>query len=262
MEPTAEHSLRADPDGHGERDEPVGPAETPAAMPRPAEQRELHGRHDPASLSPARIAFLQGEAPTTGVSTQGPAGAALLAPVGGGVAIGLTPPRRSSRRRIVARGVLGLVVAAAALTACGDGGEDDGNVSDADREDAMLEFTECMRDQGIDMPDPDEGGADPEDPDLDQEAFEEAKDECFYLIENVAGDAKDIDTEEEAERQDKALAYAACMRDHGIDVPDPEFSEGRGGMQLPEGVDPEDPDFKDAQDACQAELGFEPGNQG
>src|SRR5688572_6666255 len=105
MEQTAEHSPRADTDGHGERDERVGPAETPAAMPRSAEQRQIHGGHAPAAPpSRALVAFLHGEAPTTSVSTQGLDAAAPLARVGGGVAVALAPPRRPSRRRTVARG--------------------------------------------------------------------------------------------------------------------------------------------------------------
>lgn len=153
-----------------------------------------------------------------------------------------------------------------------DGGAGDGEVTDAEREDALLEFTECMRDHGVDLPDPEisssgdgggrvvvggpGGGGGPQ----DQKAFEEADEECRHIMEDVFGDAPEMDPEEQAEMQDNALAYAQCMRDHGIEVPDPEFSDGGIGMRLGEGIDPEDPDFIAAEEACQPELGFEDGD--
>jgi hypothetical protein len=52
--------------------------------------------------------------------------------------------------------------------------------------------------------------------------------------------------------QQLALAYARCMRQHGIDMADPKLGAGdRVGSLLPEGVSPEDPKFKAAQEACQ-----------
>lgn len=50
----------------------------------------------------------------------------------------------------------------------------------------------------------------------------------------------------------EALAYSECMRDNGIDeFPDPEISEGRMGLSLPEGIDPESDEFKAAEEACE-----------
>jgi hypothetical protein len=48
----------------------------------------------------------------------------------------------------------------------------------------------------------------------------------------------------------QALAYARCMRQHGINLPDPKPGEGinvDGGK----GVNPNDPKFKAADQACQ-----------
>jgi hypothetical protein len=204
--------------------------------------------------------------------------------------------RTTTQHTIVTRGLLALLVATL-LAACGggggdddqvatlgtdegaaadeDGGAGDDEVTDEEREDAMLAFTECMRDKGIDMPDPQTssasgGGGAVRGPlvirgepkgggTADQEAFEEAHEECFPLMEDVVGEAPDMDPEEQAERQDNALAYAKCMREHGIDFPDPEFSEGGMAMRLPDGMDPSDPEFSEAEEACQPELGFEKG---
>ncbi|MEV7394115.1 MULTISPECIES: hypothetical protein [unclassified Streptomyces] len=49
------------------------------------------------------------------------------------------------------------------------------------------------------------------------------------------------------------VAYAKCMREHGVpNFPDPEQDAG-GGVKLvvPEGVDPNSPTFTSAQSACQ-----------
>jgi hypothetical protein len=55
--------------------------------------------------------------------------------------------------------------------------------------------------------------------------------------------------------QQAALAYAKCMRQHGINMADPKLSAGdRVGSLLPEGVSPDDPKFKAAQQACQQYL--------
>src|SRR5262245_11653243 len=49
----------------------------------------------------------------------------------------------------------------------------------------------------------------------------------------------------------KALTYARCMRQHGIDIPDPKIdAQGRMAQQLPAGVGPNDPKFKAADQAC------------
>jgi hypothetical protein len=192
---------------------------------------------------------------------------------------------------MVRKGLLAVLVAAS-LAACGGGGDgdddgvaslgtdesaaeddggdeggDDGEVTDAEREDAMLEFTECMREQGIDMPDPQTGGGG-QGPvvmrreggsEADREEFEAAQEECGDIMEDAFGDRPARDPEEEAEMRDNALAYAECMRDHGIDFPDPEFSEGGVGMRLGDGIDPDDPDFIEAEEACRPELGFKDG---
>jgi hypothetical protein len=60
------------------------------------------------------------------------------------------------------------------------------------------------------------------------------------------------------DREEAMLDFAECMRDHGIDFPDPQFEDG-GGMTIgigPESrVDPSDPDFQDAQEECAGDEG-------
>ena len=109
-----------------------------------------------------------------------------------------------------------IALVAIALAACGGGDdsadvasiEDTGVVSATDTtqalsdEEALIEFAACMRDQGMDFPDPsvDANGLpsfefdDPES--IDQDAMFEAGEECRYLIEGVVLNLLDFDTSE------------------------------------------------------------------
>jgi hypothetical protein len=130
-----------------------------------------------------------------------------------------------------------------------------------DPEEALLAFTECLREHGIDVPDPefDAGGGgrmrmqlggsgiDPDDPE-----FRAAQEECRPLLASIRGQFSE---EDRRRMQDAALEFARCMRGKGFDVPDPDFSGegpgGRGGVRQFFGdVDTDDPKFKAAQEEC------------
>jgi hypothetical protein len=157
----------------------------------------------------------------------------------------------------------------------GDGGGDStGGGPRAGQEefqDAALEYAQCMRDHGVDMPDPEfdeDGGvsirarARPGSGDQDRE-MAAAEQECHPILDEVAPDAE-RDPERQAEMQDQMLAVAECMRERGYDMPDPEFDgEGRVRMRMGEGPNPEDEDFEDDMEECQEEAGMEfPGGGG
>lgn len=163
-------------------------------------------------------------------------------------------------------------VAFVALAACGGGGgdgddgvatlgEDDGDATTTttvDPEEAMLAFAACMRDNGVDFPDP---GANGEisiqvGPD-DEEAWREAEEACGDLRPQMAP----MSEEERAEVTDQLLAQAECMRDRGWDMPDPEIiTPADGGVQFRFSerldIDPEDPEFQADQEACREETGL------
>jgi hypothetical protein len=141
-----------------------------------------------------------------------------------------------------------------------------------DPEQAVLDFAACMREHGVDMPDPDinsagggigfgftvqgsaEAGA-PDDAQMRQ--MQEANEACQHFLEGVV---QQFERPDMAEMQDQMLAFSQCMRDQGLDYPDPVFSED-GGVTLigPDegagGFDPSDPDFQAAQEACQEIFG-------
>ncbi len=120
-------------------------------------------------------------------------------------------------------------------------------------EQALIAFSACMRDQGVDFPDPvvDADGyprfefSDPEA--IDRDALFEAGKNCMDLIDGVVLGLPDFDT---AEFNDTFLEYASCMRDHGFeDMPDRlDMASLMKGGDLP--FDPNDPKFIAADDAC------------
>lgn len=144
------------------------------------------------------------------------------------------------------------------------GGEGDGETStpeEVDAEAAMLEFAQCLRDQGIDVEDPTvdaDGNVLPPRPaggfdDIDREALGTAQQECAHLLEGVSLGFADID---QTELQDQLVEFTACLRDQGLDVDDPNFSEGGfGGRTILGDLNPDDPEVAEALDACSDVLG-------
>lgn len=140
---------------------------------------------------------------------------------------------------------------------------DNGENSDKSAEDQALEFSKCMRENGVpDFPDPefnDEGGiminrsGGPDS--VDREAEEKAMKACEDKMPRGGGNFSE---EDRAKMQDAFLEYAKCMRENGIDMPDPDFSEGGGAFRMGvggDGMNPDDPAFKKADEACHDKLG-------
>ena len=154
---------------------------------------------------------------------------------------------------------LPLAVASVALGACGGGSADDATAGTGDRRaefrEAALKFAKCMREHGVDMPDPKPGeggritlggpGMGPE----DQPKMEAAQKACQDILESVR--PPELSAEQEQKFKEQALKFARCMREHGIDMPDPQF-EGGGRMtqRLENGIDPNSQRFRDANEAC------------
>jgi hypothetical protein len=172
-------------------------------------------------------------------------------------------------RRVV--GAVALVGLLALTAACGGDGEAGTDLPDAgggsaspsastaapvDPEDAMLEFAACMREHGVDMPDPGpdgrvmiEGG--------DPATMEAAEEACRELRE--AAMPEDGMPQLDEEQKQAFLDVAQCMRDKGYDFEDPQFDGGgiRQRVDPGAGIDPEDPTFATDIDACRAEAGVE-----
>lgn len=143
-----------------------------------------------------------------------------------------------------------LALCAAGLVACGGGGGSGsgGGGEAAAREEAGLEFAECMRAHGAEMEDPKPGQesieltGDPNDP-----TTKRAEAACNGKLDKVA---QETSPEEDEEFREGWLAFTECMRGEGIELADPTF-EGRGKVLLGiAGVDTESPAFEAAKAAC------------
>lgn len=151
---------------------------------------------------------------------------------------------------------------------------------DPEFQDAMLEYAECMRDNGVDMPDPEfEGGGgvvmrrgspgDPDDGGLmgpGNAEWEAAQEECGPIMDDVGPMGDPPSAEEQAEMQDQLVAMAECMRGKGYDMPDPEVSSDGGvGIRVGSGAGGDEMDgeqFNEDQQECNDEAGLENGPMG
>ncbi|MCG8924229.1 hypothetical protein [Lentzea sp. CC55] len=133
------------------------------------------------------------------------------------------------------------------LTACGS--EPAANEPKKDETADMVEFAQCMRENGIDMPDPEgESGAIrmavPAEGAGDGEKMKTAHEACKQHLPN-GGEFKPPSPEE----QDEMRRQAKCMRDRGYNWPDPKF-EGGGPAETIELPDMEDPGVKQDMKDC------------
>lgn len=192
----------------------------------------------------------------------------------------------STRQRSV---LLPAVLAAVlALGACGGGDSDDGSgvasvagggtsattaspTASGDLEKELLAYTECLRGEGLDVPDPtvdadgnvvfgpraggggaggggEGGGGDGSGGGIDREARAAAREVCGDL---PAGLTNSFSEEDRSAFQDAAVEFARCMRAEGVDVPDPDLSEGAGGGGPFRDLDRDDPEVQAAIEVCQ-----------
>lgn len=154
--------------------------------------------------------------------------------------------------------LLAAAAATASLVACG-GGEDNtaSPAAGADKNrQALLDYARCMRENGIDMPDPEfEGGrvtmrAGSPGSSVTREQMQQAEKACAKYQEAIK--PPELSDDDKAEMKKAALANARCMREHGVpDFPDPTFDENGGAqIRITKQLDPENPSFQKAMKAC------------
>jgi hypothetical protein len=155
-----------------------------------------------------------------------------------------------------------LLALALAVAGCGGGNNEPGGVASldggkatraaggGDQRQRALAYARCLRQHGIDMPDPKfdaqgrmamqlPAGVGPDDP-----KFKAAEQACKQYA--PSGEPEQVDPQ----TQRQMVAYARCMRQHGINIADPKPGEGIG-VDGEAGVNPNSPKFKAADQACQ-----------
>jgi hypothetical protein len=155
-----------------------------------------------------------------------------------------------------------------ALAACDSSGNNDKNGGKSGEDKAFegaLKFAKCMREHGVDVPDPQrganggilmraggpgKGGPDEKGttPGPDDPKFKAAQGDCQKYM--VTGGGQAPSPAEQAKRNDAFIAYARCMRSKNIDFPDPQFTANGVKMSLGPDVRPDAPKFKAADKAC------------
>jgi hypothetical protein len=109
-------------------------------------------------------------------------------------------------------------------------------------QDAQLKFAQCMRENGVNMPDPAPGQpARIPDTGVSQSKLEAATKTCQPLLQAAGGQ---IDPNDPAV-QDAMVKFTKCMREHGVNIPDP---GPNGQMQVPTGVSQDK--LQQAQQQC------------
>ena len=93
-------------------------------------------------------------------------------------------------------------------------------------EEGVLNFAQCMREEGINFPDPTfdiDGNPEFDNVDVENEdEFEEAFTNCEDILRNALPEQFDLDPEVEAALVDASLEFSQCMREEGMsNFPDP-----------------------------------------
>ena len=158
--------------------------------------------------------------------------------------------------------IVSLLVALAAtlfLVACG--AEEDPSkpastqTQEAKNRKAMLDLARCMRENGVDMPDPEfnggrvtqrmKGG--------NPDKMRAAEKACEKYRSQIK--APEMSAEDKEEFKKAALANARCMREHGIEFPDPVFDPNGGArVKIDKRLNPEGAKFQAAQKACEKTM--------
>lgn len=133
-------------------------------------------------------------------------------------------------------------------------------------QDAMLAWAGCMRDNGVEVTDPVfdasgafigglefEGAKDAGPKDAKGEGFQAASEACsdFLVAFKPAADPA-----LEAEQTEAALRFAVCMREQGLDWPDP-APDGTKFAGSDDKTDKESAEFQAAYEVCDDELAVE-----
>lgn len=139
----------------------------------------------------------------------------------------------------------------------GNGSEPEQAADGPSQEETLLAYFQCLRDNGLDVDDPDTGSGGPGMGTGQVDAGIDWEDPAVRAIvetcreETGGGPAQGGEFGENLAETDALFAFATCMQDHGIDMPDPDPD---GTLNMPEDTDPESPEFQAAIGACQEHL--------
>lgn len=147
---------------------------------------------------------------------------------------------------------------ALALAGCGTGGDDGGGAAAAeDREAAEVRLRQCLRENGLDIPD---GGGRGVEIRIERGRHDKAQEAMRACRKEQAAAFPEPTPQERQEMEDRFQRFQACMRKQGVKVPPIVFRAGGPGEDEEpppppkDAPDPDDPDVRRAHEACQDEL--------
>ena len=153
--------------------------------------------------------------------------------------------------------MIGMALLLGFLAGCssGEGGGAPGLAKTEEIGRAAVQFAQCMRDHGYPVPDPgfDEDGL-PQYGDLrgmvteKTPEFDQLRQQCAEPL-NAAYQAAGVPNKKEFKPED-LLGFARCMREHGIDIPDPTTEEP---LSIPKNAF-SSPAWEPAKQACESML--------
>lgn len=146
-----------------------------------------------------------------------------------------------------------LAVALAALTIAACGSDSPSSAGDSDEE-TRLAFEDCLRDEGLDVRSDGNGRfaiRATARPGSSGEAMS-SSDRAFETCRRKTGWAPKPPSEaQQQEMRERGLAFAQCMREHGVDMADPS-ADGRMTLSVERG---ESATVRRAQEACDELMG-------
>ncbi|MCG5219592.1 hypothetical protein [Streptosporangium sp. KLBMP 9127] len=116
-----------------------------------------------------------------------------------------------------------------------------------------LKFAQCMRENGVDMKDPDSSGRVSVMARGDKGQMEKAHKACGKYMQ---GGGMNKGRANDPKAQDAMLAFTKCMREQGIEMADPGAEGGAIKIQRPKGSEEE---FEKAMKSCEEHLPGRPG---
>ena len=150
--------------------------------------------------------------------------------------------------------VLGVVAILVGLAvACGGGDEGDSGAGDSASEEAVLAYAQCMREEGIDFPDPGPGEFAALYHQTGDAAFQAAATACEGNLSGLVGHSSS-NTGHTAELQDRALEVAKCVREQGFEFPDPTLTADGRVVTSAEEFDTEDSELRQVADECTRQV--------
>ncbi|MBO1413274.1 hypothetical protein [Streptomyces sp. FH025] len=118
------------------------------------------------------------------------------------------------------------------------------------KEEDGYKYRQCLRDNGVDVEEPKEGQAAGVKVD-DEKKFKKAQEAC----KDLPGAGREMSQDEQEKALDQAVKMAQCMREHGVDVPDPQLRDGRLTSTVGGGADVSRETMEKAQKACSDQHG-------